>query len=363
MEGAQAAGRRWGRLWERVKTSPAMPPSAVAILPSNDLDLGPEREPFEVGTHYLSVDVDQIFLRDGREWLSTYQPLVWVMSELAYDGAMQNVPFVVGAPMLADTGYKLPEGMLFTKTRVAGPHPYKGAGLNLTVILYKVETKNYGREILNLTQAVMGSLNFATGLLSYVNVANTLFDGVEALVGRDTTMPVVGSRHEFESGGGFTCNHHALIDAADVDPTGLWVKNGTLMVGADAGELKPYRKSDFVLYSVKQSAERDDLELLPTAPLWERVKREAAVRGKDGWESAEGNMLVLYQELLLSPDLTERQAEALGTDYNQKMVAIHDSIPRLRPVHLGDGALGDDALGDDALMQRVREKSVAILSR
>ena len=53
---------------------------------------------------------------------------VWVMSELAYDGAMQNVPFVVGAPMLADTGYKLPEGMLFTKTRVAGPHPYKGAG-------------------------------------------------------------------------------------------------------------------------------------------------------------------------------------------------------------------------------------------
>jgi hypothetical protein len=358
MEGAQAAGRRWGRLWERVKASPRMPPSAVAIPPSNDLDLGPEREPFEIGTHYLSVDVDQIFLRDGREWLSTYQPLVSVMSELAYDGAMHNVPFVVGAPMLADTGYRLPEGMLFTKTRVAGPHPYKGAGLNLTVILYKVETKNYGREILNLTQGVIGSLNFATGLLSYVNVANTLFDGVEALVGRDTTMPVVGSRHEFESGGGFTSNHHALIDATDVDPTGLWVKNGTLMVGPNAGELKPYRKSDFVLYSVKQSTERDDLDLLPTARLWQRVRREAAVRGKDGWGSAEGNMLVLYQELLLSPDLTERQAEALATDYNKKMVAIHDSIPRLKPVHLGD-----TAQGDDAVMQRVREKSVAILSR
>jgi hypothetical protein len=355
MEGAQAAGRRWGRLWERVKASPAMPPSAVAIPPSNDLDLEPEREPFEVGTHYLSVDVDQIFLRDGREWLSTYQPLVWVMSELAYDGAMQNVPFVVGAPMLADAGYKLPEGMLFTKTRVAGPHPYKGAGLNLTVILYKVETKNYGREILNLTQAVMGSLNFATGLLSYVNVANTLFDGVEALVGRDTTMPVVGSRHEFESGGGFTCNHHVLIDAADVDPTGLWVKNGMLMAGRDAGDLKPYRASDFVLYSVRQSTERDDLDLLSTAPLWARVRREAAVKGKDGWASAQGNMLVLYQELLLSPDLTERQAQALADEYDQRMVTIHDKIPRLQPTKLGPGEASRDP------MQRVREKSVAVL--
>ena len=88
------------------------------------------------------------------------------------------------------------------------------------------------------------------------------------------------------------------------------------------------------------------------------VKREAAVRGEDRVGEREGNMLVLYQEFLLSPDLTERQAEALATDYNQKMVAIHDSIPRLRPVHLGDGALGDDAV-----MERVREKSVAILSR
>ena len=130
------------------------------------------------------------------------------------------------------------------------------------------------------------------------------------------------------------------------------------MVGPDAGELRPYRKSDFVLYSVKQSTERDDLDLLPTAPLWKRVKREAAVRGEDGWKSAEGNMAVLYQELLLSPDLTDRQAEALASDYDQKMVAIHDSIPRLRPVHLGDGAPGDDAV-----MQRIREKSVAILNR
>ena len=130
------------------------------------------------------------------------------------------------------------------------------------------------------------------------------------------------------------------------------------MVGPNAGELKAYRDSDFVLYSVKQATERDDLDLLPTARLWERVKREAAVRGKDGWESAEGNMLVLYQELLLSPNLTDRQAEALATDYNQKMVAIHDSIPRLQPVHLGDGAPADDAV-----MERIREKSVAILSR
>jgi hypothetical protein len=355
MAGNFGLGDRWSRLWQQLQASQAELPSYVPIPPEHDLDLGSDRARFEVGEHYFSVVIDQMFLRDGREWLSRYEPLVFVVSEFAYDGEWRTVPFVVGAPLLESTGRKLPDGMLYSQTRVAGLHPYRGAGLKLTVILYKIESRNYGRELLELTQTVTRAIDFATALVPYIKIASAVFDGVEALLARDTTAPVVGSRNEFASNGAFVPAHYALIDRRDVDPSRLWVSNGSLMTGPSCDELTPYRDADFVLYGIGQSTERDDLSLLPLDALWRRVQREAAIKGAEAWESATANMVSLYQDMILSPDLTERQSAALAEKYGKTMVAIHDNIPSLQPTKLGPADEGGDGFRD------ARERSVAML--
>jgi len=62
--------------------------------------------------------------------------MVFVSSELSYDSAEIAVPFVVGPSMIK--GQQTPVGMVFSDTRVAGIHPYRGGRLIVTVILYSV---------------------------------------------------------------------------------------------------------------------------------------------------------------------------------------------------------------------------------
>jgi hypothetical protein len=170
-------------------------------------------------------------------------------------------------------------------------------------------------------------LDFATALSSYVKVASVVLDGVEQLMGLSDTIPVVGMRKELDSSanGGITPTYFVLINSPEstVDASQLWVKNNQLFKGQTLANSTPFREADYVLYSLTQAAERDDITTLPFYSLWEMVEQEATIAKDDNWQTAKGSMASLYQSMALSPDLTLTQAQVLADDYISKMQVLH----------------------------------------
>lgn len=322
---------RWTQLWKQIQSSPTVQPSHVEIPPESTDDGGAASTPFSARDDYFEVVVNEMFLSAGRRWFATYDPMVLAVTEFAYDGEMQAVPLVVG-PALLGKGTQAPQGMLFRNTRVAGIHPFAGSRFVVTVILYRVERRNYAADLLGIVERAAGALGFATPLTPYLKIADVVLEGVQTLLGYDETQPIVGTRVEYGGRTPLTPVRFALIDAPDVEPSALGIEQGGLVDRAG----KPYRQADYVLCSIDKLPTRDDETSLPFYPLWERVVAEASKPTQDAWESAKANMLALMQTILLSPDLTEGQADELLNQYERQMKAYHDRAKKLAKMGKGD---------------------------
>jgi hypothetical protein len=341
-----AISERWKKLWGDIQSAPAVMPSHVVIPPENTSGSAPEPTPFASRADYFEVVVDEMYLTTRRKWFVTHDPMVLAVTEFVYDDDTQAVPFVVG-PALLGKGTKAPQGMLFKNTRVAGIHPFAGSRFVVTVILYSVERKNYAADVLRIVERAAGVLGFATPLTPYLKMAEMVFDGVQTLVGYDETQPLIGARVEYGGTSPLKPVNFALIDAPNVAPRSLRVNDSQLLDATG----HPYRANGYVLCSIDKLPSRDDETKLPFYPLWERVLAEAAKPTPDAWESAKANMLSLMQNILLSPDLTEGQAEELLDTYERQMKAHHARAKRLAKMGDGDHSKFDD----------VRKRSVRIL--
>jgi hypothetical protein len=349
------------RLWERAKEAEARPASFVETPFGKADEAGEDSEAqrLESGDDYFQVVLNEIHLKREREWFTTYDPLVFVVSEFSYAREQQAVPFLVGPTLFEEKyGRKVPLGAVLEDTRVAGLHPFRGGRFALALMLYSVERQNYAREVLSLVERASGLLKLALPLDTPLKVAELALDGFEFLLGLQETRAIAGRRVEF--GGQHTPlrqGYFALIDA-DVPSDSVVVKSGRLKHAATE---EPYRDADYVLCSIERiSDDRDDVDSLPFAPLWDRVAADAIRPTPEAWESAKGNMLTLAQTLFESPDLTEAQAERLVGDYQERMNQRRKIGKGIAKQAAGDRD-GDADKARIARQDEVRRKTVDIL--
>ncbi|VVB92341.1 Uncharacterised protein [uncultured archaeon] len=348
---------RWVNIWNSIRQSKAQMPTRVAI-PTDHIDEGERlRKAFKPNENYFEVRVNEMYLAYSREWFNKFDPMVFVVSEFVYGKDVETVPFVVGPIMMEKYGIKIPkEGMIFSDTKVAGLHPYKGGQLALSVILYRVQRENYGRKLLQMVESAANVFDFGTSLTAYVKVAGVVLDGVQALLELDGTVPIIGFRKEVSPAVEvFEPSYYALIHMpeAQLNINGLWVREHKLVYGRSLADAKPFRDADYVLYSINQTSERSDITTLPFYPLWERVTEEAQVAKANNWDSAKTNMASLCQTMSLSPDLTSRHAEKLADEYIIKMKALHERAQML-------AGLGEPEAKPSEL-DGIRAKSLSIL--
>ncbi len=347
-----------GNIWESIRQSPAQMPSRVAIPPDHVDEgekLGTAFQPHE---HYFQVLVNEMYLSYGREWFKVYDPMVFIVSEFSYNEKREVVPFVVGPMMMEKFGKEIPEHMVFSDTRVAGLHPYRGGILSLSVVLCRVKRKNYARKLLRVVESAASVLDFSTALSTYVKVAGVVLDGVEALFGLGDTDPLVGFRKDFNPDAREVLepSYFALIDMpeSELNANELWISERELVYGKSLTDAKPFRNADYVLYSITQTSERSDETTLPFYPQWKRVIKEATVPKEDNWQSAKSNMLSLYQTLMLSPDLTQKQADRLTEKYKAEMKHLHD-----KAVEMAELGPEEEELSE---FDKIRQQSLEILN-
>lgn len=319
------AGEWWGEFWGKVKHSPAILP-ITRVIPPDHTDK-PDGERFRRDAHYFHVTVNRIFLKYDRELWVTYAPMALVVSEFQYDGEDLTVPSIVGPSLLEKSKIELPDtGFVFQDTRVAGIYPYKGGGLKLTIILYKVKRTDSAKQLLKVVERLSAALDFSQVLTTYLKIADVLADTVSEVIGSDKeNQPLIGFRKEFAAGDDFKPGYLAIIDSPAVDDRKLWVREKELVFGDNKDTAPQFTTSNFVLCNIGQETERDDFEKFsPIREMWKQVKTEATRPKPEAWETAKIAMSALYQAMVLSPDLTEDHANVLNDDLVQRMLRMHE---------------------------------------
>lgn len=349
-------------IWNSFKQSPAEKPGWLPI-PKERVDDGDDLgTALQADKQYFEVRINEVYLSYKRRWFTTYDPMVLVVSEFSYAGQPTIVPFVVGPTMVDNMveksggntpNGKAPQGMVFANTRVAGPHPYRGGDVALTVILYRSERQNYARQLLGLVETSATVLDLVMPVGTYAKMAGLVLDGVETLTGTDGPMdPLIGRREAF---GPVEPGYFVLTSAPISKPEHLWVREKQLVQGTSLEEATPFQHDDYVLYSVVP-AQRDDVSTLPFFPTWQHVLQEAVKSSKkDIWESAKANMAALLGMVYTSPDLTETHAAQLDEEWTETMCELNKRARLLAK----RGPAQQPAPASD--LDRIRTRAVSVL--
>ena len=359
-------GEWWEGFWDKVQHSRTILPTHYSV-PANQTNKAAGEE-FRRDQHYFIVKVNRIFLQYDRQFWTTYAPMALVVSEFDYNEESTVLPFVVGPSLLEKDRIELPSGFIFSDTKVAGIHPYKGGGLKLTVILYRVKRTDLARKLLKTIESIASVLDFSQSLAMYLKVAGVLVESVETVVGSDAdNQPIIGLRKEFDSFDGFEPGYFALIDSRNIelDVKKLWVNNNELLYGETMQSAEPFTDADYVLYSIGQATERDDYSKLAFYDQWKVALAESFTKSPEKWESAKANWTALCQMMQLSPDLISQQGETLADDCFAQMERNHDRIKAKSGKMSAQG--GEEVPDEPELrgiserLNKIRSKSVAVL--
>jgi hypothetical protein len=314
--------------WENMKSAEAKTRAHFPIDRSHADDGAKLGLPFKDKQHYFQVIVHEMFLAKAREWFVHYDPMVVAAATYEYDTKVETVPFVAGPSMLNDFGRETPSGMIFRDTPVSGLNPYQGGAFTLTLVLYKVQRKNNADKLLRLVEGVSKSLDPSNTLAAYLKVAGAIVDGVEAILGLDETVPLLGYRVTFnpQIGKDMTPDYWVLIDddsaSKSMKPDGFRVRGSRLFEVNAQGKEQEYRDHDFVLFRIAQGNKRNDERTLPFYPLW-TAAQDFAARGDDEfWKEAKAHFGTLRRSLLKSPDLTKPDYERFRTEYFEELKKV-----------------------------------------
>jgi hypothetical protein len=265
---------------------------------------------------YFSVRVNQMELAMNRWFDATFDPLVVVVTEFIYDGVRVAIPSVIG-PSLIQTHIAsgAPRyGTVLTDTRVTGPHPYRGGDVDISISFYRIKRSSMADAILGIVE----NLSRVAGAGQLVAIAQTgkpLLDGVKALAGVRDTEYLAGQRTSVAMSGVLPLKTQFLAllmpsgDPAPATPA-LSVQDRRLFVRSDNTGPSAYRDSDFVLCSIEGSRQREDESLFPFYSL-KRKAIAAVSKGDDGLKLAKADLIIAYQQMQESADLTRSEVKEL----------------------------------------------------
>jgi hypothetical protein len=317
---------RLAAVWQKVRATKAFVPTRLEFPPGAAL---------VKDGHYFHVRVKRLFLADQRTFLKTHDPLVFAVTDFEYGAGAMSVPAVIGPAVVAKylKDGNAPLGTLLVNTTVAGPFPFRGGSLALTVVLCKVRRDDFAGKILPFVEAAAGALDFSGAAASAIKLGEVVLGGIEALTGSDDTQPLVGMRLERNTNAGESVTEevHALINA-EVKPEDrkkFFVKDNELCFGDTRDTATSYRAADYVLVELTRTDERT-VAGLPFTALYQRVKEEASQSGADSWKRAKANMLALWQAMVLSPDLIPTHRDKLFQGYKKETKEVHDEAERIK---------------------------------
>ena len=317
---------------------PVKQPKAITIPPQNCLPAGSCGTEIIKDKCYMTLTVNELFLSEARKWWTQYQPMVVFATSFLHGGSTITVPAVVGPSLLEQPGKKLPQGLLLNNIEVAGPIPYRGGNVTVSVLLYRVQHTNHAKDLLKVVEGVSKAIGPTADLGMLTKVGGALMDGVGSLLALGDTEPIMGHRFTMSpvGSGGMKTFYSALIDSGtQTSPNSLSVNSGRLLLGVGLGA-QEFTTHDYVLYSLFASTRRTDESSLPFYLLFQRAKQDAFKGGEDNWKTAKATFSEVWQQMIVSSDLIPDQAEELFEEWKKMLLAEKERGEKVRVLSVGD---------------------------
>jgi hypothetical protein len=302
-------------LWERIREGQQPLGRLERIADEYCRPAGAAGQVIKRDDMYFSVRVNQMELSNNRWFDTTYDPLVVVVTEFLYGGERVAIPSVIG-PSLIRTSIAsgAPRyGTVLTDTRVTGPHPYRGGDVNISISFYRIKRSSMADAILSIVEN-LSRVPGAGQLAAIAQTGKPLLEGVKALAGVQDTEYLAGHHTSVAISGVLPLQTQflALVLPSD-DPNAarpaLAVEDRRLFVRDKAG-LSPYQGTDFVLCSIEGGRQREDESLFPFYAL-KKHAIAAVYKGEDGVKLAKADLIIAYQQMQESADLTSAEAREL----------------------------------------------------
>jgi hypothetical protein len=321
------------RLWNDLRAGRQALASVAAILPQHCRPANAAGYPIARDQMYFTVRINEMHLAENRQWWTVYDPLVVVVTEFNHAQERAAIPTVIGPNLIRKQAPSdQPRyGAVLLDTRVTGPHPYRGGDVDISISFYQVQRADHARSLLRVIDSLSTSLGGPGDLPLIAKTGGALLQGVEGLLGLEETTYLAGQRISLAISplDPFTAGFSALIaPPAPADNTNLRVEERRLYIEAD-GDTRPYRDSDFVLFSIAGAEARGDENLLPFYPL--KVDALTAVwDGEDGVKRGKANLIAAYQQMRRSPDVTVAEASRLFDTWLQEFEAEKKRAEQVR---------------------------------
>lgn len=271
--------------------------------------------------HYFSVTLNEMYLTKGREFWSTYDPLVFISASFVHGSEEITVPLVVG-PSTLKGKQELPHGFVVNDVRLIGPHPFRGGLLRLTVVLYKSRTQDYAKRVLQFAEGISNAIGAPAEVALLSKVGGPLLDSFETLVSQGDCVPIAGHRIEIDGNSldGLRPHYVALVAGNDSVTAKASVRAGRLL----DEDQRSFRTDDYILYSIGKHERRDQESTLPFFDLVHELRTSTLSVDDESWSRAKATLIALYQKMLTSPDLTSEEADLLFDGYKAEMLSRRD---------------------------------------
>lgn len=310
--------------------------------------------------HYFGVTLNEIHLQYGREFHLTYDPLLYLAVDFKYGSQRVTVPRLIGpsvlGPSITKGGGKLPHGFVVRDIRVAGPHPYRGDPVGITVVLYKIAHTDYAKRVLAFAEKLTGVVGFPADLSMAFKIGGAVVDAVETLFDMNDSVPLMGRRFELNASprDGFQPQQVALINSGDKPLPPLDVRGASLV--QESGE--PFIDRDYVLFDLWRTESRGvDADLL-SETMVEKMYECGLAGDPESWRRGKSILLALYQQLLSSIDLTEADAERIFEKHKEKLLKCKERarLVSLMPVEVPESPLAQSWMNEtERLNNKARE--------
>ncbi len=285
---------------------------------------------------YFEVRLSEMFLRDKRQYWSTYIPFVVVLTEFLHDrqameAGREALPFLVTNHLLGQAEQYVGEDRVeYRNARVAGPLPYMGDDVDLFVALYGARGSDVSDKLFQFLGSVVGAVD-AGGLSAYLNIARNLKESIFSLLDIAGTQYRLGTRDSFSDRQGdprqFREGYLAYINCSEyeVRKEALWVKDHRLHTGTRTAH-EPFRAHDYCLVRIGERKDRNH-ESLPFHRLWKQTE-DLILQGSH----AEADVIFrhLVREVARCPDLTRQHRIHLPLIYKADFEAAVDQHNKLR---------------------------------
>jgi hypothetical protein len=305
---------------------------------------------------YFTVVVNELFVAIGRQLWATYDPMVLVTIEYMYKGTNLAIPVVIGPGTIKRPAeQQIPHGIVINDIPVAGPHPYRGGKITITMLLYKIKHTDYARGFLKFAERISKAAGVPANIDTLEKVGAALLEGVDELLKMKDNEPIAGHMFAIDDSTrrGFRTGYAVLISDSKAQLSEMRVNEGRLEA-KNGSEYLPYREGDYVLYSVSERSRRGEVESLPFYALYEQSLQAAIANDDESWKRAKASLLSLYGQMVSSPDLISSEVEGLTNEFTTRVLAARKRASALEALSVAEK--GREALERDAMIRQLNSR-------